>query len=450
MAVTAGNDGVDVKVATPDDLATYNRAQAQVDAFKVPAIYDSHDPHARVFIANFDGTGNDAINDPKHLTNIGILKGQIEEISRENRNIAGRYIAGPGTQGGVMGTADGALGLTHHARVEEIYEDFERQANQWLRDDPDAKISVINIGFSRGAEEAATFSRLVAERGVRDLQSKIVEAPLDGSGPPIVSYTAPPLRSGDSMPQTLALFDPVGTGVPWLGDRRPAPSVVSGLQFSAKDEQRVQFPGTNYWPEGTSADGRFLRVTVAGAHCDIGGAYEKNGLSNRNFNMMSQFINGSLGDNLVKKLEIPADPAMSAIHDSSQHKMYWIKKPGDRLTIDRLDILGRSTEPMNPAMEIYTKNAKALGAPQEESKLAATGSATTPAAATVPAPASSATAIKLDGKDDQQSRQAAPVDVEADAKPVADTGLLTMHASPSSRLMSQFKETPRATAQAKL
>lgn len=184
MAVTVGNDGVDVKVATPEDLATYNRAQAQVDAFKVPAIYDSHDPHARVFIANFDGTGNDAINDPKHLTNIGILKGQIEEISRENRNIAGRYIAGPGTQGGVMGTADGALGLTHHARVEAIYERFQDKVDEWLLEDLNAKISVINAGFSRGAEEAATFSRLVAERGVRNEQSKIVQAPLVDSGTP--------------------------------------------------------------------------------------------------------------------------------------------------------------------------------------------------------------------------------------------------------------------------
>lgn len=444
--MAASNDGVDVKVATAEDLATYTRAQAQVDAFKVPAIYDSHDPHARVFIALLDGTGNDAVKDPAHLTNIGILKGQLEDISRKNPNISGRYLEGPGTQGGIMGTIDGALAVTHSQRVETMYEMYERQANKWIREDPDAKISVISTGFSRGAEEAAAFSRLVAERGVRNLQSKTIQAPLEGSGPDIVTYGAPPLRTGDSMPQTVCLFDPVGTGVPWLDDRRPASTVVSGMQFTAKDEHRLQFPGTNYWPEGTSADGRFLRVIVAGAHSDIGGSYEKNGLSNRIFNMMSQFVNGSLGENLVKKLEVPTDPAMSVIHDSSQHKAYWIKIP-KRLEVDRQDLLGRGIEPMSPAMEVYTKNAKALGAPSDEAKPVAIGTAT----ASSSTPVTSAIEVKPVAKEDQKPPQAAePALAAREAKPRADIGLLSMPDSPSSRLMSQFKEPPQATTQPKL
>ncbi|MFZ6734762.1 phospholipase effector Tle1 domain-containing protein [Undibacterium sp. Ji42W] len=446
MAVTAGNNGVDVKVATPEDLATYTRAQAQVDAFKVPAIYDSSDPHARVFIANFDGTGNDAINDPDHLTNIGILKKQLEDISRKNPHIYGYYLEGPGTQGGVMGTVDGALGVTHSLRVETMYEKFEKKVNSWLREDPDAKISVINTGFSRGAESAAVFSRLVAERGVQDLQSKVIQMPPDGSGPAIVSYTAPPLRAGDSIPQTSVFFDPVGTGVQWLDDRRPAVTVLSAIQIKAKDEQRLQFPGTNLLPDGTSADGRFLSVTVAGAHSDIGGSYEKNGLSNRTFNMMSQFVNASLGGNLVKKLDIPTDPDMSVIHDSSQHKVYWIKVPGDRLTIDRQDLLGRSIEPLNPSMEVYRQNAKALGASLDEAKPAVAGTSV----AGLSIPATSGAEVKTLAKDDQKPLQAIEQAATArDAKPAANIDLLAVPDSPSSRLISQFRESPRATTQAK-
>ena len=49
--MTVKSDGVDVKQATPEQLATYTRAEAEINAFKVPQLYDAKDPNARVFVA---------------------------------------------------------------------------------------------------------------------------------------------------------------------------------------------------------------------------------------------------------------------------------------------------------------------------------------------------------------------------------------------------------------
>ncbi|BBB68721.1 hypothetical protein UNDYM_4468 [Undibacterium sp. YM2] len=423
---TAGNDGVDVKIATPEQLASYTKAQEQIDAFKVPNLYDAKNPNARVFVALFDGTGNDAINDPAHITNVGLFSKQLENINGKNPNIVSQYVAGPGTQSGVMGTVDGALGVTYNARIEMMYEKFERQSNRWLQENPDAKISVVSVGFSRGAEQAAGFSRIVAERGVQNILGKVGRPASNNSEQSDISYTVPALVKGGTIPQALGLFDPVATGVPSMNDRRPPDTVITGIQIRAADERRLQFPATNYSNDGLSADGRFLKVMVAGAHSDIGGGYEKNGLPYRNFNMMSQFLNGTLGDNLIKKLDVPADPDMSVIHDSSQHKVYWIKM-SERGESNSLDLFGKKMEPMNPAMEPYTKNAKALGTQ-----------------------ANSPNEIRLDSKDAAKPLPATAQEGKSSDKPAVDTGLLTMADSPSSRMLAQFREVPRTPAQPKL
>lgn len=134
--MTVKSDGVDVKQATPEQLATYTRAEAEINAFKVPQLYDAKDPNARVFVALFDGTGNDAIKDPKHITNVGLLKEQLENARLENPNIGFYYKEGPGTQGGIKGTIDGATGGTYQERLEEMYQRFDIQSAAWLQEIP--------------------------------------------------------------------------------------------------------------------------------------------------------------------------------------------------------------------------------------------------------------------------------------------------------------------------
>ena len=246
-------DGVDAAQASEAQLAGYARAAEKIQSFDAPRVFDRNDPKARLFVALFDGTGNDVIKDPQHITNVGRLKKQVEDLGDDNPAIRSYYKEGPGTQGGLKGVIDGAIGGTYQERIEAVYAKFNDQARAWLKEDPEARISVVSVGFSRGAEQAAGFSRVVDERGVQG-----------------VNADSPRIQAG-SMPQVLALYDPVGTGEPARNDRRPPPSVVSGLQIRAEDEQRALFPSTTVMAQGKSEDGRFLGVSTAGAHSDSGG-----------------------------------------------------------------------------------------------------------------------------------------------------------------------------------
>ncbi|MES2321604.1 MAG: DUF2235 domain-containing protein [Pseudomonadota bacterium] len=341
-------DGVDVKVATPEQLAGYTAAQDKVDRFDVPRIYNSLDPKARVFVALFDGTGNDVINDPQHATNVGILKSQVERMAQENPNIQGVYLEGPGTQRGLKGVVDGAIGYTYQDRIDQMYSRFNERATEWLAEDPQTKISVVSVGFSRGAEQAAGFSRVIEERGVQGSQR--VQMPTVASEQAGAIAPQAALKAPGEMPQALALYDPVGTGAPHQNDRRPPPSVVSGFQITAADEQRALFPSTAIIAQGKSEDGRFLGVTTAGAHSDIGGSYQLNGLSSRNYNLMAGYLNKVLGEDAVKKLEVPAAPEKSVIHDSTQHAFYY-RGVKERNAIEQLEPSGKlAIEPVNPAI----------------------------------------------------------------------------------------------------
>ncbi|HEY4092042.1 MAG TPA: hypothetical protein VGN46_11045 [Luteibacter sp.] len=99
-------------------------------------------------------------------------------------------------------------------------------------------------------------------------------------------------------------------------DRRLSSSVVSGFQITARDEFRASFPSDQVIPPGASADGRFLNLTVPGAHSDVGGGYLRNGLSVRSGNLMRDYL-GAFNEtpSLVKEFE-PTDTRFNVLHRS--------------------------------------------------------------------------------------------------------------------------------------
>ncbi|MDQ1925143.1 phospholipase effector Tle1 domain-containing protein, partial [Massilia pseudoviolaceinigra] len=334
-------DTVDVVRATDEQLGQYAKADEKISQLEVPQLYNSADPHARIFVAMFDGTGNSLANDPDNPTNIGMLKEQLRRVSEENPSIQGQYLEGPGTQKNPLTrTLDGATGYTYEARMEKMYEAFQKQSAKWLKEDPNAKISLMSTGFSRGAEQAAGFSRMVHERGITASIEMDTTIPKEGSisralgavhkglgkdsGLP-EPEAKPPLRAPGSIPQSVVLYDPVGTGMPNLHDRHLPPSVVTGMQINAADEKRSAFPVTNNIEQGVSDDGRFLAVTVPGAHSDVGGGYKLKALSDRAFNLATNFYNKVLGHDAIRKVDISTDPDHSVIHDSTQHKIIYKK-----------------------------------------------------------------------------------------------------------------------------
>lgn len=353
-------DGVKTYQAKADDMATYGIAQTTMAKMPVPLLLNSDNPHERLFVASFDGTWNDAEKDPLHLTNVGQVGNRIAEISKDPESrIAGHYVKGVGTQDNfIERTFDGAFGYTYDERLEAMYKQLTLQAKEWLEKDPQAQIRIAEIGFSRGAEQAAGFARLVNERGIQDPEGRREYRGEDGRMH--VEFTKPPLVAPGQTPQAVGLFDPVGTGEPRQHDRRLPPSVVSGFQIVAEDELRSSFKSTSIIDQGMTPDGRLLGVTVAGAHTNVGDGYHLNGLGIRSGNLMVDYLNALSDTPYLQKRPEPSDPAMNVVH-RSDYGMGGVMRigasdPGDpRRTVETMAPRGvkgdrENAEPLDTSM----------------------------------------------------------------------------------------------------
>ena len=138
----AQSDGVPYKSAT-DKLPIYAEVRQQLASFQEPVLLHADNPHERLFVAAMDGTGNDMIHDPDHITNVGLIAQQIQ--ASNNPNIRFWYVPGPGTQQHAPFTKvwDDITGYTVDERAEEMYKQFIEQASEWLQQDPHAQIRVV-------------------------------------------------------------------------------------------------------------------------------------------------------------------------------------------------------------------------------------------------------------------------------------------------------------------
>ncbi len=316
------SDAVGLSAAGEEKKELYNtdREELAKAGFQVPALFDSKNPHSRLFVACMDGTANDAIDDPEHETNVGQIADQLFKRREEGDTRIGLgYVQGPGTQHGLLRrTLDGIDGFTSEERAEQMYQMFIEQAREWKREDPNAQISLGGVGFSRGGDEIALLSRLVHERGIQDPSGAVYT---HDSHHQIkhVQYTKPPLVPPGQVAQAVALFDPVGTGNEIRNDdRRLPPSVISGFQLFAMDERRSLFKSDHVIDPGISADGRFAGMYVPGAHSDVGGGYHRDGLSTRAGNMMIDYLNRLSDQPLLHKSIEPDDPRLNVVHRSEE------------------------------------------------------------------------------------------------------------------------------------
>ncbi|MBG3851179.1 DUF2235 domain-containing protein [Xanthomonas hortorum pv. carotae] len=202
------------------------------------------------------------------------------------------------------------------------------QSQEIFQTDPQAKIAFHLEGFSRGASQVPMLARMIDARGIPNPDGGI--RGIHENGLPLYNryHQAPGLT-----PMSLGLYDPVPTGYMELFDRRLPPSVVSGFQVSSADERRGLFPVDQIIPHGASEDGRFLHVTVAGAHSDIGGSYLRGGLGVRSLNMMTDYHNGLLSEPLLPRMHEPTDARMNVIHRSEEGNVLFRNTPKmDRAT----------------------------------------------------------------------------------------------------------------------
>jgi hypothetical protein len=308
-------DDVPHDLATEEQLRSFDRAAEQMRQFEAPALWNPNDRHSYMLFGLLDGTGNDVKQDPLHPTNVARLQSQIESLTEAGvRNISYEYVPGPGTQTNfIANSLDGGTGATALSREEEIYWKLVRQAQSIYRNDPDAKISIHLEGFSRGASTVPMVARLIHERGIPDMDRPVLVP--DASGKTVLVYPHH-LKPPGQTPMSVGLYDPVPTGIQEFVDRRLPPSVVSGFQINSADELRKPFPVDRIIPQGLSADGRFLSVTVAGVHADVGRWYLRSGLADRSMNLMTDYRNALMGQPLFQRLYETDDPRMNVVHQS--------------------------------------------------------------------------------------------------------------------------------------
>ncbi len=327
-------DGVPYALATENDLALYAEANERLSQLETPVLAGQGDPDKHVFFAVFDGTGNDRHNRGDAPTGVAQIYAELDDNIRAgwgDGRIAAAYI--PGAASREYGddwydVGDGAVGYTSDDRAETMYVRFCEQAAAWREKNPGADISIASMGFSRGAEEAALFTRLVEERGILRPEALQYETRDDGlviAGSVKIDSGIDPLIAPGNVPQAAALVDPVPEGQLETLDRRLAPSVVSAVQLTARDETRDQFTGSRHLPLGLSDDNKSLNVVVPGAHADVGDGYYANGLGVRNTNFVKNYLN-SLVDFDTPMLTLkPEDThvgkgSTNVIHDSEEHK----------------------------------------------------------------------------------------------------------------------------------
>jgi hypothetical protein len=121
-------DGTRMVPVTRQDFRLYGLAQHSLSQLSSPVMLHANNPHERVAIALFDGTGNDAEHDPEHITNIGVFAKELDQLRDTHPHMASHYVSGPGTQPHLIPRiTDSIYGYTYDARIEEMYAWLIRQ-----------------------------------------------------------------------------------------------------------------------------------------------------------------------------------------------------------------------------------------------------------------------------------------------------------------------------------
>lgn len=340
-------DGVQARTLNEEERALLETSRARMLQVRAPNLMESTSD--RLFVAALDGTGNDMENDPAaNLTVVAQIKESIEAL--RDPSIAVSYVKGVGTQSGsVAGAIDGAFSVTLEERAEQAYLEFCRQSAVWLEEDPQARIHVAGIGFSRGAETVPLLQRLVDERGIRNPADATARYDKEGLLTSVTWADGPPLVPPGQTAQVAFLIDPVGTGSYGV-DRGLPPSNVGAVQFTSLNEPRDHFTSTRHLQEGLTEAARVANLFMPGVHSDLGGSYRIDGVGRVIHNFAVDYFNKLLGEERLQKVPEPYDPRMFVVHRSEQHLYgFWpdtsFRRLGERVIHTKLGPSCQTVEP---------------------------------------------------------------------------------------------------------
>ncbi|WP_313455858.1 DUF2235 domain-containing protein [Stenotrophomonas sp.] len=303
--------------ATADDLNRELELHRQLGALAVPILQRRDDPHQHLFFAFLDGTGQD-LNNPKlgDPTTIGLAFQQAERLERDPGNRLGaHYSKGIGTQSDAIGRAiDGAFAHSYRDGIEKAYLALANRSAVWMRDDPQAEISVVGAGYSRGAVQTPGLLRLVDKYGIANPDSLAFGSDRDGNI--TVVSELPPLVAPGKVAQAALLLDPVATHMPANYDARLPPSVISRVSILAADERRELFPHQTINDPGITADRLAINATAPGGHSNVGGGNKEPGLEILTGNAAFDYLNQLSDRPLFEKRPVPTDLSSVTVYQA--------------------------------------------------------------------------------------------------------------------------------------
>jgi hypothetical protein len=293
-AATAAAEGRPLSAA---DRANVQGAQRALAAANIRPI--ARGPNQVQIEIAFDGTGNDASVD-NYQTNPAQLHQLFDGNKTYVRGVGTNATSGIAASGGNL--AEGARGIGMENRIEQGYDAVVAQVNEAKRLNPNAEVSVVVTGFSRGAATARQFVNVLNERGIPNAD-RAKGGPAN-FGPPRVG--------------ALVIFDTVDSHDTATAAETIPPNVDNVLHLVSRDEHRPEFPLTTA-VDRNRPDPRVTEIALPGAHSDVGGGYP-NGFSNIGRDMAYDYM-ARAGVQLKPQTEPRADVSDPnlRLHDSSMH-----------------------------------------------------------------------------------------------------------------------------------
>lgn len=302
---------------TAEELQSVAAMQQAMTQIPVPTLQHRDNPHEYLFFAMSDGSGQDHRKPELGLpTNVAKLYQQAETLENNPSNrIGAHYTAGIGSQDSAFARLkDGALATTWADGIEEMYTEFTKQSWMWKQQDPDAKIRIASLGYSRGAVQVAGFLRLVDQFGI--LNPEDLKFGRDEHGNIMVKSPYPPLVSPEQVAQVAVLLDPVATHFPRNYDARLTPRAISSVSLLAATEARKLFPHQTINDPGITPDGRAMTAPMPGGHSNVGGGNKDSGLEIFAGNAVTDYLNLLTDRPLFEKRPLPADLSTITVYQA--------------------------------------------------------------------------------------------------------------------------------------
>jgi len=264
----------------PQIAGELNEAQTERALAQAQAIAEAAEPSAIkkeqfVFFAVFDGTRNDKkdveLSGNPEDTNVAQLFEQAVSANKDNKNFGKGYYSGHGTEGTELFSEALPIQVSKEAirTATNAYNDFARQASDWLKEHPGGDVTTAITSFSRGGGTAAVFTQLLYKNGLIDPGTK--------------EQLIPPGQVGVSAG---VIFDPVTTGQE--GNVAFAPNVKNIAVIRAENEYRYLFKAVDY-----AGQPGIIIIDATGNHCNIGGGYQSDGLGNLYLGAATEFLKKS-------------------------------------------------------------------------------------------------------------------------------------------------------------